>query len=182
MDLVKTSSLLSEKFRGGNANVNGVYFDEENRRHLLSIRTTYAQAVSKLADAGKKEEANVLLNKSESIIHPEALPYAMVSRNSFHNRTSMEYLEAAYKADNTQLVNKLKSALKKDFEDQIKYAAYLRDNRPEYYSSDIISDENYSSQSLKDLDAMEKAYNPAKLVVPETIGKYRDSLDSAKNK
>jgi hypothetical protein len=35
---------MMNKFTFGNANVKGVYFDEENRRHLNTIRLAYAQA------------------------------------------------------------------------------------------------------------------------------------------
>ena len=34
--------VLKNKFAFGNANVKGVYFDEENRRHLIGIRQAYA--------------------------------------------------------------------------------------------------------------------------------------------
>ncbi len=58
----------------------GVYFDEENRRHLLNIRSVYAEAAGNMADKGKKEEAQKLLDKVEAGIDPGNLPYAMVSR------------------------------------------------------------------------------------------------------
>ncbi len=45
---------MMNKFNFGNANVPGVYFDEENRRHLNSIRLAYAQAAGSLADKGRK--------------------------------------------------------------------------------------------------------------------------------
>ena len=80
---------LMEKFGFGGADKKGVYFDEENRRHLLNIRAIYAEAAGNMADNGKKEEAVKLLDKVEAGIDPENLPYAMVSRFNSHNQTGL---------------------------------------------------------------------------------------------
>ncbi len=85
---------LMEKFAFGGADKKGVYFDEENRRHLLNIRSVYAEAAGNMADEGKKEEAQKLLEKVENGIDPTNLPYAMVSRFNSHNQTGLLYLEA----------------------------------------------------------------------------------------
>lgn len=159
MDEQKNKSLLMQ-FRGGNANEHGVYFDEENRRHLLSIRTTFAQGAATLADAGDKAGAIALLDRAESLIHPEALPYAMVSRDNQHNRMSMIYLEAAYKAGHQGLINKLKQAIRKDVNDQLNYYRYLREVKPEYFNGDLARDERSCKDMLEDLDGLEKTYNP----------------------
>jgi hypothetical protein len=57
-------------FRGGNAQNPGVYFDEENRRHLLSIRSVYAQQASALSDEGRRPEAVSVLSQAEKIMTP----------------------------------------------------------------------------------------------------------------
>ena len=175
MDVDKTKDLLMTQFRSGNADKSGVYFDEENRRHLLSIRATYAQAAINLADAGRKQEAITLLDRSETLIHPEALPYAMVSRDNGHNRTSLAYLEAAYKAGHPTLTKKLKDALTKDFNDQLSYYKYLKDNRPEYYNGDLMDDEQFCTRALQQLQAFEKQYNPAAVNITEKPGQRADS-------
>ena len=54
---------MMNKFVFGNANQPGVYFDEENRRHLNTIRMHYAMAAMRLADGNRKEDAKKLLNK-----------------------------------------------------------------------------------------------------------------------
>ena len=179
MDVDKTKDLLMNEFRGGNANKPGVYFDEENRRHLLSIRMTYAQAAANLADDGRKQEAVSLLDRAESLIHPEALPYAMVSRDNSHDKMSMVYLEAAYKAGHTALVSKLETALRKDYNDQLNYYKYLRDSKPEYFNGDLASDEAYCMQALKQLDDMKKQYSGAPVNVIEKPGQQppTDSLN-----
>jgi len=178
MDVDKTKILLRDKFRSGNANLPGVYFDEENRRHLISIRETYSTAVSRLAEEGRKDEAIGLLDKAESLIHPEALPYAMVSRNNMHDYISMNYLEAAYKAGHKTLIAKVKTALEKDLNDQLRYYRYLRDNKPDFYNGDLMNDENFCTQVLEQLKQFEVMYNPKPTTVTEIPGKIRDTVDS----
>jgi hypothetical protein len=48
---------IMKQFGYGHANNKGVYFDEENRRHLLNIRAVYGEAAGNMADNGKKDEA-----------------------------------------------------------------------------------------------------------------------------
>lgn len=165
MDLDGTKDLLMNKFRTGNANRPGVYFDEENRRHLLSIRRVYSQAAINLAEFGRVEEGKALLDKSETLIHPEGLPYGMVSRGNDHNRVSLLYLQAAYRTNNSALVNKVEPALRKDLRDQIAYYEYLRDDKSEFYTSDMIEDESFCRRLLEMIDEMKKNANPPPPVI-----------------
>lgn len=178
MDASKTIPLLMNEFRSGNANKPGVYFDEENRRHLLSIRSTYAQAAYNLADQGRKQEAVNLLEKAESLIIPEALPYAMVGRDNGHNRTSLLYLETAMKAGHTALAKKVKDALVKDLNDQLKYYQYLKQSRPEYFNGDLAGDEQFCKQALQKIEEYEKTYNPGPQQVQEAPGQ-KQAADSS---
>jgi len=169
MDATKTYGLLMDKFRTGNANTNGVYFDEENRRHLLSIRQTYALAAANLADQGRKPEALNLLNKAEAQINTGSLPYAMVSRSNFHNQISMIYLEAAYKTGDKPLVDKLKSALRKDLTDQKNYYEYIKNNKEDSYAT-FMADEDDCNRFLQIMDQWERQYNGAPAAVQELPG------------
>ena len=99
----------------------------------MSIRNAYAEAAGNLADAGKKDEAIKVLEKCDQLINNDVLPYAMVSRGNSHNINTLSYLEAAYKAGKLDLANKLKAALKKDFEQQKAYFDYLRTNREDLF-------------------------------------------------
>lgn len=178
MALDKTYDILQNKFRSGGANINGVYFDEENRRHLLSMRQTYALAASNMADAGRKQEAVNLLAKAEKLISPSNLLYAMTSREG-HNQISMLYLEAAYKAGYTELVNKVKAALTKDLNEQIAYYNYLKSNKYEYYQS-LAQDEEECNRFLKILGDMEKNYSGANVPVPENPLRNDSQGDSSR--
>ncbi len=120
---------MMTKFASGNADKPGVYFDEENRRHLNSIRMAYAVAASNLAQANKKEEAKKMLNKADKMMLEENFPYGMVSRNQQQNYISLLMLQATYAAGDTVLAAKITKSLKKDLEQQLSYYASLDDNK-----------------------------------------------------
>jgi MFS family permease len=146
------------KFSSGNANKKGVYFDEENRRHLLSLRAAFAESALKLADEGNKPEAVKVLNYSEGIIPPDNVPYAMVSgRGNIHNRFAMLYLDAAYRAGHTDLVKRLSAAIRKDLTDQQKYYQYLKEEKTNAYNN-LYQEEKENEELLQYLNNMEKQY------------------------
>ncbi|MGG9963667.1 glycosyltransferase family 117 protein [Ferruginibacter sp. SUN106] len=124
---------MMKKFQFGNANVMGVYFDEENRRHLNSIRLAYAQAASSLADNGPegKEKARNMLNKCDKMMLDENFPYGMVSRGQQHNYFSLLMMQAAYKADDTVLAAKIYKSVKTDLEQTATYLNELPEGKQE---------------------------------------------------
>ena len=152
---------MMEKFTSGGADKKGVYFDEENRRHLLTLRSTFGELAGNMADDGKKEEAKKLLAKAETMIDTGNLPYAMVSRYNQHNQTALIYLEAAYKAGNTELADKIGKAIRKDLEQQKKYYDYLHTERESLYNSVGLEDQ-VNNIVLSILDQVEQAYGKAK--------------------
>jgi hypothetical protein len=89
---------IKNKFAYGSVNIPGVYFDEENRRHLIGIRQTFAEAANQLALEGDTAKAKELLNLADKNMLSENFPYAMVSRQNQHNTATVQFLEAAYKA------------------------------------------------------------------------------------
>jgi len=112
---------MTNNFAFGNADKKGVYFDEENRRHLNTIRLAYAQAARNMAETGKKDHAKQLLKKVDSMILEENMPYGMPGRNQQHNQISLQLLYAAYMAEDMALAGKIGASLKKDMEQQMAY-------------------------------------------------------------
>jgi hypothetical protein len=151
---------LMTKFEFGGAALRGTYFDEENRRQLLSIRSIYGEAAGNLADQGRKQEANALLEKVEKGINPANMPYAMVGRSNSHNQTALIYLEAAYKAGNTALAEKVGTALRKDLSDQKKYYDYLKAENDDFYQS-VSREDQINNILIQVQDAIEKQYRAA---------------------
>lgn len=116
-----TMEVMLNKFKFGNADKKGVYFDEENRRHLNNIRLNYAQIANMFVDEGKSEQAKKLLNKYDQSVSKENIPYAMVSRNQQHNAISLQFVYAAYRANDYELAKKIMADLKKDMTEQQLY-------------------------------------------------------------
>ncbi len=153
---------MMKKFEFGNANIPGVYYDEENRSHLNSIRMAYAQAAGSLADAGRKEDAIKLLEKCDKMMLEENMPYGMVSRNQRHNQISMQFLYAAYRAGDTVLAAKVNKSVKKDLEQQIAYYNQLDENKRDQFQYD----EQGAQRFLLNISALEMQFtkpqpNPA---------------------
>lgn len=169
METDTTYKLLTTVFRAGNASNPNVYFDEENRRHLLSIRSVFAQEASALADESKKQQAVNVLARAESLMDPKAFPYAMTASSqnqNNHNRTGLLYLESAYKAGYTDLAKKVKAALVTDLREQLEYYKYLREHKEEYYYQ-VMNDEQDAQQFLQIINQFEVLYEGKKTPVQE---------------
>jgi hypothetical protein len=186
---INSEKVLStlNKFTSGGANKKGVYFDEENRRHLLSIRAAFAEGASYLADKGQKENGLKLLNQSEALLTGVSevrnggkdtiynFPYAMVSRYNSHNQTALLYLEAAYKTGNLALANKLKAAIRKDLTQQKTYYDYLKNNKEEFFGS-LAQEADVNERMIKLLEAAEQYYSAPPVQVTEKPRQAADSL------
>jgi hypothetical protein len=169
---------VMEKFAYGNANLGGVYFDEENRRHINSIRQAHALLGLNLAQLNKKDSAKKVLQRYDNNVLESNVPYGMTSnRGNFHNRVSMSFLLAAYEAGDQALAAKVNGSMKRDLEQQMRYyrtlgddmqneqlamqaAAYLNNRghglapRQEQFAQDILS----SYQMIMQLTDWEKQY------------------------
>ncbi len=160
-------------FAAGNADIKGVYFDEENRRHLNSIRSAYADLAIDLANTGRKEEARKVLEKVDKMMDEENFSYGMVSRGNMHNRNSLMFLEACYMADAKKLIEKVGIAVSKDLKQQIQYYDSLGGIKAEQMADEKRIAEGY----LDGLERMKTVYNPA-IQIP---GKLMAPRNSAAN-
>jgi len=140
---------LLHKYGFGSANIKGVYFDEQNRVHLNSIRQTYADGAAGMADLGKKDEAIKLLDMADKGILEENMPYAMVSHGNQHDYFSLRFLEACYKAGYTKLADHVSKALHKDLDQQTKYYQALPESKQE-----TMRGEQQSTQQMQQLLTM----------------------------
>ncbi len=164
---------VMNKFAFGNAQTKGVYFDEENRRHLNSIRSAYAELAIDLSSKNRKEEAKKVLDKADKMINTANFDYGMTSRGNMHNRNSLLFLEACYMAGNQPLVNKVSASIKKDLDQQIRYYNSLSGTNAENMSEERRSAESY----LQGIQQLQSVYNP-RIQIP---GKMMSAADSMKN-
>lgn len=163
----------------GNCQIKGVYFDEENRRHLNSIRLAYAQSAAALAENGKTEEAKKLLHKCDSMMNKENMPYAMVGRYQQHNQISLQMLYACYRAGDNALADKISKNLTKDMQQQAAYYQSLPDNKREALSNE----EDKNNQLMQGVNQLEQQFKltETEINTPTTLTKNgRKVIDSPK--
>ena len=173
---------LMNKFASGNAQLKGVFFDEENRRHLNSIREAYADLAFDLVNRNRKEDARKLLQKCDDLILVENFSYGQVSRGNQHDRNSLRFLAACYSSENKELAAKVLKGLKKDLEQQQDFytslgngkmdrAAYdklikeyiFRYNtartRQDQFAADQMLENNLSNAQMKMMDDIRMSYS-----------------------
>jgi hypothetical protein len=156
---------MMKEFKFGNADKKGVYFDEENRRHLNNIRQAYADVAVELANLGKKDSAKALLGKVDAGMLQDNVPYGLVSRYNMHNQASIMMLEAAYRANDTALAKKIGDSLKKDIDQQMAYYASLDQRRSDALYLEI----QYATRLQGMLQQIEQFLNPANAEKPAVI-------------
>src|SRR5262249_30015185 len=100
-------NVVMHKFGYGNAQVPGVYFDEENRRQLNIIRRAHAELAIGLINKNRNEEARKVLERADRMMQQQNFPYGMASRGNDHNRMSLFFLQACYAAGDTPLATKV---------------------------------------------------------------------------
>jgi hypothetical protein len=121
---------MMTKFSFGNANIPGVYYDEENRRHLNTLRAAHAQLALSLIDEGKKDSARNLLEHFDQNVLESNFPYGMTSRLNEQNHISMSFLLACYRAGDLKLAAKVAASVRKDAEQQLRYYNSLGESQP----------------------------------------------------
>ncbi|HWH63625.1 MAG TPA: hypothetical protein VNS50_10140, partial [Ginsengibacter sp.] len=168
--------VMMKKFAFGNANVKGVYYDEENRRHLNTIRMQYAQVGMNLADHDRKDDAKKMLEKCDKMLLQENFPYGLVSRRQQQDQISGQFLLAAYKAGDTVLAKKVSDALRKDLEQQVTYFNSLDENKQQAlaYENQIVQ------QLLQQLQGMEQYFKTNPELNPETKNPVINNIPAPK--
>ena len=122
---------MMTKFGYGNANIPGVYYDEENRRHLNTLRAAHAQLALSLIDEGKKDSARNLLEHFDQQVLDSNFPYGMTcNRGNEDDHVSASFLLACYQCGDLKLAAKVAASLRKDLEQQLRYYNSLGESMP----------------------------------------------------
>jgi hypothetical protein len=122
--------ILMTKFKNGNADKKGVYFDETNRLHLSTIqgiREAFAELALDLINKNRKDEAKMVVMRCDSLVPGTNIPYGLASRYEWHNYTSQSLLQAAYQSGAFDIAAKISRQLNKDLNEQADYYAALGD-------------------------------------------------------
>jgi len=113
---------VMNKFKYGGADKNGVYYDEENRRHMVNIRNAHMILAMNLVSLGRKEDAKKVLQRADQMLKDKNVPYAMASRyGNDHNEKSYYFALTAFQAGDLEMGKRIMEAVKKDCQQQVAY-------------------------------------------------------------
>ena len=119
---------IMNHFAYGGAEKPEVYYDEENRRHLNSIRMAHTQVAFGLVEEGKKDSARNILEHFDKNVREANFPYGMTSnRGNQQDAISTDFLQACYVSGDTVLAKKVEASVKKDLQQQMRYYKSLGD-------------------------------------------------------
>jgi hypothetical protein len=114
---------LMTKFKFGGAELPNIYFDENGRRILLTIRRAYITLGTALATEGHKDSALQVLDYGYKMLNPSTMPYGMVSNSpaNYHNIISLQYAYAYYLAGDPKKGALIADEVIKDCTQQLAY-------------------------------------------------------------
>ena len=120
---------IMKNFAYGGAEKKEVYYDEENRRHLNTIRMAHSQVALSLIDAGKKDSARNILEHFDKNVNEANFPYGMATnRGNQQDAISTDFLQACFLSGDSTLAKKVEASLKKDLSQQMRYYKSLGDD------------------------------------------------------
>lgn len=121
---------ILNKFKYGGADKKDVYYDEENRRHMVNIRNAHTLLAMNLLQQGRKDEAKQILQRADKMIHDANVPYGMSSRyGNDHNEKSIYFGMTALQAGDAELGKRVLEKVKKDCEQQVRYYESLTEDQ-----------------------------------------------------
>ena len=159
---------VMNKFKYGGANKSGsVYYDEENRRHMVNIRNAHTLLAMNYISLGKLDSAKKVLQRCDVMMPDRNMPYAMASRyGNDHNEKSMYFGMAALQAGDMELGKRILEKIKKDCQQQVAYYESLTENQ-------IGQAQGYEFEKAKEMitsvDAILKQYGGVTSPTKDTI-------------
>jgi hypothetical protein len=136
---------VMNKFKYGGAEKNAVYFDEENRRHLINIRNAHTILAMNLIAAERKEDAKKILQRCDQLMKDKNMPYGMASRyGNDHNEKSFYFGLTAFQAGDMELGKRVMELVKKDCQQQMAFYEAIN-------TDDSNSPSEYEYQMAKQL-------------------------------
>ena len=158
IDLKNMYRNLMTKFRFGGGEKPDVYFDENGRRELLSIRGAYSQLGSALALSGRRDSALKVLNFGYKMMDPTTLSYGMVSSQNMQDIASLQYATAFYQAGDMKMATLIANATIRDCQQQLTYYNSLGDAGANYFQRD----QQTATAIIRQLEGMLVMMNPGK--------------------
>ncbi|HET6256056.1 MAG TPA: DUF2723 domain-containing protein [Puia sp.] len=156
VDTKNMFATLMNKFKFGGGEKPNVYFDENGRRELLSIRGAYATIGAALASEGQKDSALRVLTYGYKMIDPTTLPYGMVSSGNMENIASLQYADALYQAGDTKTAALIANAVIRDCRQQLAYYQSLGEEA----GATFQRDQQTAAAIMQQLEGLLKQMSP----------------------
>ncbi|MEO6836872.1 MAG: DUF2723 domain-containing protein, partial [Ginsengibacter sp.] len=144
-------------FYFGGAQYPNIYFDENSRRSLMTMRRSFSSVGNVLAITGKKDSAQKVLNYGYKMMNPSSFRYGMVSSGNMQDITSLQYAYSCYLAGDKAKGDRIADDVIHDCQQQIEYYNSLSDTEAGYFQRDLQTAQGI----IKELQQM-KATNNAK--------------------
>ena len=160
-DAVNTNAAYKNQmsnFYFGGAQYPNVYFDENSRRSLITMRRAFSTTGNALALNGEKDSAIQVLNRGYKMMVPSSFPYGMVSAGNMHDITSLQYAYAYYLAGDVKNADIIADDVIHDCQQQIDYYNSLSDSEAGYFQRDLQTAEGI----IKELQGMKESYHTKK--------------------
>ncbi|MDE3212369.1 MAG: DUF2723 domain-containing protein, partial [Bacteroidota bacterium] len=141
---------LMSNFYFGGAQYPNVYFDENSRRALMSMRRAFSATANALALNGKKDSALQVLNYGYKMMTPSSFRYGMVSAENMQDITSLQYAYAYYLAGDAKKGDIIADQVISDCQQQIEYYNSLSDTYAGMFQRDMQTAEGI----IKELQEM----------------------------
>jgi hypothetical protein len=97
------------------------------------------------------------------------MPYGLVSRYNLHNQTSLMMLEAAYRAEDKVLADKISKAVRKELNEEMAYFEAIGEKRAERMNFEIQRTQ-MMIQMLDQMETVLKQASPEKPVIINDSG------------
>jgi len=128
---------LMNKFKFGGAEKTNIYFDENGRRILLSIRNAYSTLGQVMASRGDKDSARKVLDFGYKMLNPTSVPYGVTSEDNRHDYVSLQYAVAYCLAGDSVKGLKIADEVIRDCRQQVDYYNSLSDNEAPQFQQDL---------------------------------------------
>ena len=185
-----TTPTILTKFAFAGAAKQGVYYDEENRRHLESIREACLKNADALLAEGNTEKAKEVIQLVHKQLPNYSLPYGSPSRYDANNTTSTAMADVAMRAGLTTIGKEIFEALQKDYTQQLQYyyslsnpSAKITTDNVAAYTKDLTELQRYDFGGIKtDDDYNKKLALDKKIQTGKLTGfTFNDAIFMAKN-
>lgn len=146
---------LMTKFAFGGAEKPGTYFDEPNRRELLTLRSAYMQLSIGLSNAGRKDSALKVLRYADDHILESNFPYGLTSPQNLNDYTAAQVVYAYYLAGDSTRAGEIADKIITDCNQQIAFYTSLGSR----LSADLAQDQKNATYIIGQLQQMKQHFS-----------------------